>query len=78
MVGKLLLHGGLAHDMMGDSEQNIQLETRCEENSLSGCLGIWNQFVTNLIIPNIWLFGNLDQKMNYGCHPMTNEILIFM
>jgi len=25
-------------------------------------LGIWKQFGTDLVIPNIWLFGHLDEK----------------
>jgi len=37
-------------------------------------LGIWNHFVTNLAIPNIWLLGHLDQKINYASHPETFNI----
>ena len=37
------------------------------------CLGIWNRFGTDLAIPNIWLFGRLGEKTNYGRHPLLKR-----
>jgi hypothetical protein len=33
-------------------------------------LGIWKRFGTDLVIPNIWLFGRLGEKTNYFRHPL--------
>ena len=36
-------------------------------------MGIWKRFGTDLSILNIWLFGCLDKKTNYGRHPVNHS-----
>ena len=33
-------------------------------------LGIWNRFGTDLAIPNIWSFGRLGERTNFGRLPL--------
>jgi len=48
------------------SRNEIWLKTACPDMSTffkrKTDLSIWNQFGTDLTIPNIWVFGRLNQK----------------
>ena len=68
---------------LGIWNENRSRNEILKNNSLSGhvdfflnldrkitSLGIWKRFGMDLAIPNIWLFGRLDEKMNYCRQPM--------
>lgn len=39
-------------------------------------LDIWNRFWSNSEVPNIWIDGYLDRKVNYGSHPFIKALII--
>jgi hypothetical protein len=42
------------------------------EEEKNTAFNVWNRFGTELAVPKIWVFGYLEQKMNYGSHPLDS------